>query len=184
MGSEMCIRDSNNAAENASVSSSRAPTPSVAYFHGAVPAKGTSVTSAVPLNPGSISTKGTRASCAVPIGHGQSLAKGTRANGAVPLSRGINSATGGRVSNAAPLNQGTGACASRAVPLSHAPRRKQDVATARRPPTRTCSPSPGSPSPGSDQVLAVGLRCGKPNSKNTSCRPLGGGRFEVWEGQH
>ena len=36
----------------ASVSSSRAPKPSVAYFHGAVPAKGTCVANAVPLHPG------------------------------------------------------------------------------------------------------------------------------------
>ena len=63
---------SNNAAQIASVSSPRAPTPSVAYSHGAVPAKGISVDSAVPLSPGTTSTKGTRASCAVPIGHGPS----------------------------------------------------------------------------------------------------------------
>ena len=119
-----------------------------------------------PLNPGPISTKGTRASCAVPLGHGPSSSKGTRANSAVPLSRGINWATGGRVSNAAPLNYGTGAGASRAAPLSYAPRSKEDVATARRLSKRTCSPSPPS-----DQVVAVGLRCGKANSKNTSCRP-------------
>ena len=36
----------------------------------------------------------------------------------------------------------------------------EDAATARRPPTRTCSPSPRS-----DQVVAVGLRCGKANTK-------------------
>ena len=36
----------------ASVSSSRAPKPSVAYFHGAVPVKGTCVANAVPLYPG------------------------------------------------------------------------------------------------------------------------------------
>ena len=82
----------------------------------AVPAKGTCVANAVPLNPGPISTKGTRASCAFPIGHGPSLATGTRANSAVPLSRGINSATGGRVSNAPPVNHGWGACASGAAP--------------------------------------------------------------------
>ena len=105
-----------------------------------------------------ISKKGTRASCAVPIGHGPSSAKGTRANIAVPLSRGINSVTGGRVSNAAPLNHGT--CASRAAPLSHASLSNEDAATARRPPRRTCSPSPRS-----DQVVAVGLRCGKANTK-------------------
>ena len=104
------------AAQIASVSSPRAPTPSVAYSHGAVPAKGTSVASAVPLNPGTISTKGTRASCAVPIDHGPSSAKGTRVHSAVPLSRGLNSATGVRVSIVAPLNHGTGACASRAAP--------------------------------------------------------------------
>ena len=104
--------------------------------------------------------KGTRASCAVPIAHGPSLAKGTRANSAIPLSRGLNSATGGRVSNAAPLNHHTGAYASRTAPLSHASCSKEDAATVRRPPKRTCSPSLRS-----DQVVAVGLRCGKANSK-------------------
>ena len=120
---------------------------------------------AVPLHPGPFSTKGTRASCAVPIGHGPSSATGTRANSAVPLSRGINSATGGRVSNAAPLNHGRGACASGAASPSHASRSNEDAATARRLPSRTCSPFPRS-----DLVVAVGLRCGKANS-NTSCRP-------------
>ena len=84
---------SNNAAQIASVMSPRAPTPSVAYSHVAVPAKGTSVASGVPLSPGTISTNGTHASCAVPIGHGPSSANGTRAHSAVPLSSGINSAT-------------------------------------------------------------------------------------------
>ena len=156
---------SNNAAQIASVSSPRTPTPSVAYSHGTVPAKGTCVANAVPLNPGPISTKGTRASCTVPIGHGQSSATGTRANSGVPLSRGIHSATGGHVSNAAPLNHGRGACASGAAPPSHASHSNEDAATARGPPSRTFSPSPRS-----DQVVAVGLRCGKANY-NTSCRP-------------
>ena len=102
----------------------------------------------------------TRASCAVPIGHGPSSAKGTHAHSAVPLSRGINSATGVCISSAAPLNHGTGACASRAALPSHASRSNGDAATARRPPKRTCSPSPLS-----DQVVSVGLRCGKANSK-------------------
>ena len=122
--------------------------------------KGTCVTNAVPLHPRPISTKGTRASCAVPIGHGPSSAKGTRAHSAVPLSRGINSATRVRVSNTAPLNHGKGAGASRATPPSHASRSSEAAVTARRPPKRTCSPSPLS-----DQVVAVGLRCGKANSK-------------------
>ena len=121
--------------------------------------KGTCVANAVPLHPGPISTKGTRASCAVPIGHGPSSATGTRANSVVPLSRGINSATGGRVSNAAPLNHGKGACASSTAPPGHASRNK-DAATARRPLTRKCSPSPRS-----DRVATVGLRCGKASSK-------------------
>ena len=105
-------------------------------------------------------TKGTRTSCAVPVGRGPSSAKGIRAHSAVPLSHGINSATGGRVSNAAPLNHGKGACASRAAPPSHASRSIEDAATARGPPKRTCSPSPLS-----NQVVAVGLRCEKANSK-------------------
>ena len=88
---------SNNAAQNAAVTSPRAPTPSVANSHGAVPAKGTSVASAVHLSQGTISTKGTRASCAVPLGHGPRSAKGTQAHSAVPLCRGINSSTGIRV---------------------------------------------------------------------------------------
>ena len=138
----MCIRDSNNAAQIASVMSPRAPTPSVAYCHGAARAKGTSVVSTVPLSPGTISTKGTRASCAVPIGHGPSSAQGTHDHNAVPLSHGINSATGVRVSNAAPLNHGTGACASRAAPPSHASRSNEAAAMEPRPPKRTCSPPP------------------------------------------
>ena len=145
---------SNNAAEIASVTSPRAPTQSVANSRGAVPAKVTSVASAVLLSQGTISTKGTRPSCAVP---GSEFAKRTCAHSVVPLSRGINSATGGRVSNAAPLNHGRGACASGAAPPSHASRSNEDAATARRPPSRTCSPSPRS-----DQVVAVGLRCGRP----------------------
>ena len=151
---------SNNAAQIASVSSPRAPTPSTAYSHGAAPVKETSVASAVPLNPGTISTKGTRASCAVPIGHGPSSAKGTRAHNAVPLSHGIKSATGVRFSNATPLNHGKEACASRAAPPSHASRSNESAATARRPPKRTCSPLPLS-----DHVRAVSLRYGKANSK-------------------
>ena len=71
-----CCQPSNNAAQIASGAGSRAPKPSVAYFHGAVPAKGTCAAIAVPLHPGPISTKGTRASCAVPIGHGPSSATG------------------------------------------------------------------------------------------------------------
>ena len=121
---------SNNAAQIASVMSSQAPTPSVAFSYGAVPAKGTSVASAVPLSPGTISTKGTRASCAVPSGHGRSSAKKTCAHSALPLSRGVNSATGVRVSNAASLNHGTGACASRAAPRSHASCSNEAAATA------------------------------------------------------
>ena len=70
------------------------------------------------------------------------------------------------VSNAAPLNHVKGACASRAVPSSHASRINEDVWTARHPPKRTCSPSLLS-----DHVVAIGLRCGKANSKNTSSRP-------------
>ena len=151
---------SNKAAKIASVLSPWAPTPSVAYSHGAVPAKGTSVASAVPLHLGTISTKGTRVSCAVPIGHGPSSAKGTHAHSAVPLSRDINSATGIRVSNAAPLNYGTGACASRAALPSHASRSNEAAATARRPPRQTCSPALLS-----DQVVTAGLRCGKANTK-------------------
>ena len=115
---------------------------------------------------GEISTKGTRASCAVPIGYGPSSAKGTHAHSGVTLSRGINSATGVCVSIAASLNHGTGACALRAASSSHASRSNEAAATARRPPKRTCSPSPLS-----DQVVAVGLRCGKANSKNASSRP-------------
>ena len=122
--------------------------------------EGTSVASAVSLSQGTIPTKGTRASCAVLLGHGPNSAKGTRAHSAVPLSRGINSATGVRISNAAPLNHGKGACASRAAPPSHASPSNEADATVRRPPKRTCSPSPLS-----DHVVAVGLRCGKANSK-------------------
>ena len=118
--------------------------------------KGTSVDSTVPIYPGTISTKETRASCAVPIGHGPSSARGTHAHNAVLLSRRKHLATGVRVSNAAPLNHGTGACASRAAPPSHASRSNEAAATARRPPKRTCSLSPLS-----DQLVAVGLRCGK-----------------------
>ena len=136
------------------------PTPSVGYSHGAVPAKGTIVASAVTLNPGTMSTKGTRASCAVPIGHGPSLANGTHAHSADPVNRGINSATGVRVLNAAPLNHGTGGCASRAAPPSHGSRSNEAAATAHRPPKRTCLPSPRS-----DQVVSIALRCGKANSK-------------------
>ena len=150
---------SNNAAQIASVMSPQAPTPSVAYSHGAVPAKGTSGDSAVPLGPGTISTNGTSASCAVPIGHGPRSATGTYAHSAVPLSRGINSVTAGRVSNATPLNYGTESCSSRAAPPSHASRNNEAAATARRPLKRTCSSSPLS-----DKVVAVGLRCGKANS--------------------
>ena len=133
----------------------------------------------LPLNPGPVSTKRTRAWCAVLLGHGPSSAKGTRANSAVPLSRGINSATGGRVSNVAPLNYGTGACASRAAPLSHAPRSKEDVASARRLSKRTCSPSPLS-----DHVVAVGLRRERANYKTFPPGHEVAVGFEVWEGQH
>ena len=94
-----------------------------------------------------------------PIGHGPISATGTRANSAVLLSRGINSATGGRVSNAAPLNHGRGACASGTAPPVHASRNNTDAATARRSLTRKCSPSPRS-----DRVATVGLRCGKASS--------------------
>ena len=144
----------------APISNPRAPKPSVAYSHGAVPSKGTDAASAVPLNLSPKSTTGTRASGAVPIGHGPSSATGTRANSVVPLSRGINSAMGGRVSNAAPLNHGKGACASGAAPPGHASRNNTDAATARRSLTRKCSPSPRS-----DRVATVGLRCGKASSK-------------------
>ena len=149
-----------HAMHKAPISNPRAPKPSVAYSHGAVPSKGTDAASAVPLNLSPKSTTGTRASGAVPIGHGPNSATGTRANSVVPLSRGINSATGGRVSNAAPLNYGRGACASRAAPPSHASRSNEAAATARRPFKRMCSLSPLS-----DHVVPVGLRCGKANSK-------------------
>ena len=114
----------------------------------------------VPLSPGTISTKGTRALCAVRLGHGTSSAKETRAHSAVPLSRGINLATGACVLNAAPFNHAKGACDSRASPPSLALRSNEAAATARRPPTRTCSPSHIS-----DHVVAVGLKCGMVNSK-------------------
>ena len=133
---------SNNAAQIASVTSPRAPSPSVANSHGAVPAKGTSVASALPLSQGKISTKGTRDSCAVPLGHGPSSAKGTRAHSAVPLSHSIKSATGVRVSNAGPLNHGKGDCASRAATPNHASHSNEAAATARCSLKRTCSPSP------------------------------------------
>ena len=150
---------SSNAARIAYVTSPRAAL-SVANSHGTVPAKRTRVSSAVPLSQGTISTTGTRAWCAVPLGHGPNSAKATCVPSSVPLSRGINSATGGRVPNAAPLNHGKGACTSRAAPPSHASRTNEAAATARRPPTRTCSPSPLS-----SHVVAVGLRCGKANTK-------------------
>ena len=67
--------------------------------------------------------------------------------------------TGVRVSNAGP-NRGTVACASCAAPPGHASRGNEAPASARRPPRRTCSPSPRS-----DQVVAVGLRCGKASFK-------------------
>ena len=149
-----------HAMHKAPISNPRAPKPSVAYSHGAVPSKGTDAASAVPLNLSPKSTTGTRASGAVPIGDGPSSATGTRANSAVPLSRGINSAMGGRVSNAAPLNHGKGACASGAAPPGHASRNNTDAATARRSLARKCSPSPRS-----DRVATVGLRCGKASSK-------------------
>ena len=107
-----------------------------------------------------VSTTGTRASCAVLLGNGPNPAKRTRAPSAVPLSRGINSATGVRVPNTAPFNHGKGACASRATPPSHASRSSEAAATARHSLKRTCSPPPLP-----DHVVAVGLRCGKANSK-------------------
>ena len=124
----------NKAAQIASVSSPRAPSPSVTNYNGEVPATETSVASAVPLSQGTVSTKGTRALCAAPLGHGPSSAKGSRAHSDVPLSRGKNLSTGVRVPNAAPLNHGKGACASRAAPPSHASRSNEAAATARRPP--------------------------------------------------
>ena len=105
-------------------------------------------------------TTGTRASCTVPLGHGPNSAKGTRVPSAVPFSRGVTSATKVLVSGAALLNHGTGACASRAVPPSHASSSNEADARARRSTKRTCSP-PSLP----DHMLAVGLRCGKANSK-------------------
>ena len=84
----------------------------------------------------------------------------TRAPSAVPLSRGIKSATGVRVSRAAPLNHGKVACASRAASPSHAPRTNENAAPIRRCSRQTCSPLPLT-----DHVVAIGLRCGKTNSK-------------------
>ena len=46
------------------------------------------------------------------------------------------------------------------LPPGHALRSNETAATARRPPKQTCSPSPLSV-----QVVAVGLRCGKANTK-------------------
>ena len=170
----------NKAAQIASVSSPRAPSPSVPNSNGAFPATGTSVASAVPLRQGTISTKGTRALCAAPLGHGPSSAKGARAHGDVPLSRGKMSATGVRVPNAAPLNHGKGACASRAAHPSHASRSNEAAATARRPPKQRCSPSPlfdhvvavvlrfesaNSQTLLSGHEVAVGLRCGKASTE-------------------
>ena len=121
--------------------------------------KGTCVASAVPLNPGPISTKGTRV---VRRSHrpwsefGEGNPRSQRHS---PQPR-HKFGDGGTRFERRPLNHGTGACASRAPPLGHASRSNEDAATARRPPKRTCSPSPRS-----DQVVAVGLRCGKVYSK-------------------
>ena len=57
---------SSNAAQVASVTSPWAPTPSVAYYHGAVLAKGTRVSSADLLSQDTISTTGTRACAPFP----------------------------------------------------------------------------------------------------------------------
>ena len=130
--------------------------------------KRTRVSSAVPLSQGTTSTTGTYASCAVLLGHGPSSVKGIRAQSAVPLSHVINSATGVRVSNVAPVNHVKGVCALHAAHPSHASRSNEAAATARRPPKRTCSPPPFS-----DHLVAVGLRCGKANTKTPrSCARL------------
>ena len=92
---------SNNAAEIASVTSPRAPTQSVANSRGAVPAKVTSVASAVLVSQGTISTKGTRPSCAVP---GSEFGEANLRSQRRSPQPWHNSAMGVRVSNAAPLN--------------------------------------------------------------------------------
>ena len=103
-----------------------------------------------------ISTTGTRASCAIPVGHGPSSATGTHANSAVPLSRGINSAMGGDAFQTPPPSTMAREPALQAPPPpGHASHSNDDAVMARRPPSRTCSPSRRS-----DQVVAVGLRCG------------------------
>ena len=68
---------------------------------------------------------------------------------------------GVRAPNAAPINHGTESCALRAPPPGTRRAPKAEV-TARRLFTRTCS-SPPLP----DQAVAVGLRCGTVDPRNT-----------------
>ena len=124
--------------------SSRAPSPPVTKFQGAMSATGTSGSSAAPLSQGT----GAFSLSAAPS------ATGARASRATPLSYGIIQATGACASGAAPLSLGTGACAPGAAPPSHAPRSSQTAAPVRR---SYQQGFPTSPPPG--HAVAVGLRC-------------------------
>ena len=126
--------------------SSRAPSPPVTKFQGAMPATGACALSAAPLSQG-------MGACALSTA---SSVTGARASRAAPLSYGIIQATGACASDAIPLSLSTGACAPGVAPPSHAPRGSQTAAPARRSYQRGC-PTPQPPG----HEVAVGLRCGK-----------------------